>query len=623
MRISKYIMLICVIVIGDYIWSQSINFSGNLITRFGRGFQFDEAENRSEFDYDEVLLNTNIHWINISAWIQYEFSDPPEYGRSLNTIRRFRFNYTNENWSVDVGDIYRSWDRGMVLSQFDDQQINFDNSIRGVGATYTNSVASVDLIGGYREVFQSTPFNTNLRKHDESIDHVLYAARLGSHMNNFSPSLSILIDDLKFPIYSGRGQDISSYANAQQVIAGLSFEHYKQSWDVFFDMIYKNTILDTNLVVVETNYTDFTSDTTSRKETNGYAVYTNINKYLNNWTITFEYKKYHYAVHNPNVREVYPYPEGATIFQNPPLAFYEHSSTLLNRNIHQLDKSDEIGYNIAVNGNLNENTNLYVSHNRGSRNASWSREPGINNYILNPWEKLKSAGIIPLKSKAADPYKEYFAEVNSYLFNDKLFIKGGLSQSDQVLLLLENINTDVYDSLSYEFKNTFTIPIELSYTFPKNISLELKYQWQRSEKGIITNVKNGDANYSNQTSFYFDEINDEFDDKQYQYSQIFQAGLHWAPKLGISFIAEIDKYYEGGVSSKNIDVNFLEEFWESIGLDTDKTWLAMEVFWNISSKYRLDLFYGSEKGGLQCRNGVCKIIQPFSDGFRLSFLALL
>jgi len=32
---------------------------------------------------------------------------------------------------------------------------------------------------------------------------------------------------------------------------------------------------------------------------------------------------------------------------------------------------------------------------------------------------------------------------------------------------------------------------------------------------------------------------------------------------------------------------------------------------------RISLMYGSLKGGLLCTNGVCRIIEPFDDGFKV------
>ena len=58
--------------------------------------------------------------------------------------------------------------------------------------------------------------------------------------------------------------------------------------------------------------------------------------------------------------------------------------------------------------------------------------------------------------------------------------------------------------------------------------------------------------------------------------------------------------------------------WEGLGFESELTWLSFELLLNIAKKYRFNIFYGSEKGGLQCRNGVCKVIQPFNDGIRVS-----
>jgi len=614
---SKYTTILLYLIF-QFINAQSFSISGNINARYGNGIQFNNLGEETDFKYNEILTDLNFEWNKYSGWIQYEYSDPPEYGRSLNTIRRFRFRHSANNLNISIGDNYRSWDRGLVLSQFEDQQIDFDNSIRGIGININNDNLELDIIAGTRKQYQSTPFNTDLRKHDESVKNKLIAGRVGFKTGILQNGFSTLIVNTEFPLIT-RGGISDDKSNVTNIFSGYSFELNQSNWDVAFDVVLKRAQIDPKLYFIETDYSDFSTDSIARDNHSGYGIYTVINKYFNNWSLTFDYKKYHFAVMNPDRRLSYPYPEGSIIYQNPPLTFFEHSSTLLNRNIHQLNKNDEIGYQLTLMGVLNHNFELLLNFSRGSRNAIWKRELGDFAWQKQAWERGKSAIILPLTEPASNPYNEIYGEISSYLLDDQLLTKVGFSNSSQSLLLFENIVSDSFDSLSYEFIDAITIPIDLSYAFQSGYSIELKYQWQRITKGIRSEItKSGEA-YSNETSLFYEMINGLSVPRENQNVSIFQFGVQKSPSWGISFTVEKDKYHEFGINSENLEINPLEKIWENLGIEPDLTWLSIELLLNIAKKYRFNIFYGSEKGGLQCRNGVCKIIQPFSDGVRVGF----
>ena len=79
------------------------------------------GESKNNFNFSEVFLNINISSDMITAWSQFEFSDPPELGLDMNGLRKFRLDYLNGPIELSVGDIYRIWGRGLILNQFDDQ----------------------------------------------------------------------------------------------------------------------------------------------------------------------------------------------------------------------------------------------------------------------------------------------------------------------------------------------------------------------------------------------------------------------------------------------------------------------------------------------------------------------
>jgi len=150
MYFSKHLIFVFYIIF-TFSHSQNVSVSGSLNSRIGRGIQFNNVKEKTDFEYSEILADLNISWSSFSSWLQYEYSNPPEYGRSLNTIRRFNLAYSYQNWNIEIGDIYKSWDRGLILSQFEDQQIDFDNSISGAGLSFSREKFNLDIVGGFRK----------------------------------------------------------------------------------------------------------------------------------------------------------------------------------------------------------------------------------------------------------------------------------------------------------------------------------------------------------------------------------------------------------------------------------------------------------------------------------------
>ena len=114
--------------------SAQISFTGNTETRIG--------ESSSGFYYNETLINTNLQYSAFTNWIQLEYSDPPELGRSINGVRKFRLEYDNGPIQLKLGDLYEIWGRGLVLNSVDDQAIDRDSGIRGITLMYNSDLFS-------------------------------------------------------------------------------------------------------------------------------------------------------------------------------------------------------------------------------------------------------------------------------------------------------------------------------------------------------------------------------------------------------------------------------------------------------------------------------------------------
>ena len=55
---------------------------------------------------------------------------------------------------------------------------------------------------------------------------------------------------------------------------------------------------------------------------------------------------------------------------------------------------------------------------------------------------------------------------------------------------------------------------------------------------------------------------------------------------------------------------------------SDKEWPGIDFSMDIDDTHQFSIFYGSQRGGLICANGVCAYQPAFEDGFKISFKSL-
>jgi hypothetical protein len=96
-------------------------------------------------------------------------------------------------------------------------------------------------------------------------------------------------------------------------------------------------------------------------------------------------------------------------------------------------------------------------------------------------------------------------------------------------------------------------------------------------------------------------------------NSFFSFTVSKSPKWSITLTSDKTSVKESFLENKSI-INPLEKF---LGIDQERNWVNVEFVYHITSSMRFSLLYGSLKGGLICTNGVCRIIEPFDDGFKI------
>ena len=331
----KMVQFIFLLVIHTFILAQ-ISVGGDAELRFG--------ESKNNYNFSEILLNMNITNDDLATWFQFEYSDPPELGLNMNGLRKFRVDYTSGPLELSVGDIYKIWGRGLILNQFDDQNVNLDNGYRGLSFGLIDDGYALNFISGLSNIARiSTDFYKNIdpegRKPNHSVNHSLFGGDLEFFRERLNIALSFLQSRESHPMNNPLTLEVDTL-NIVHRTHGLRGGYEGTSISGYVEYANKLTLLP------ELNINNIYQDYFNPH--NGFSLFANVNYYFSmppfdGWSMTMEYKNYNTTKINPDERNnfVKNY-DMNLIYTQPPTAIREHSSVLLARLIPQVNFSDEV-----------------------------------------------------------------------------------------------------------------------------------------------------------------------------------------------------------------------------------------------------------------------------------------
>ncbi len=572
------------------------NFSGSSLTRYG--------ESKDGINYSEIIVNTNTNFKNYHLWTQFEFSNPPELGFNMNGLRKIQLEYTTLVSSIKLGDIYDIWGRGLILNQIDDQLIDLDNGIRGAELSYVKDQFRIDLLLGNSSIWKSTtnfPGSNNYR-HNYELKHKVIGSNLLWYKDNVEFGSSFLQSREKHPIYSAPSIDTLKLVHR---LYSNRISYYSENFDFYFEYLNKK------------------SQNEARKDFSrtGYGMYLNLNKYHKEWAIGIDYVNYDFARLSPDifVRWNFVDNQGLAIdFQQPPIASMVHSSTLLGRINRQIDFNNNIGYQTTISGPLFNKTSFMANYSVASRTHQWYSDSLFNWSINN--KKL----YVPENNPGVLPFKELYFEISGSSYRDRLHFIFGLAFTKDIFELYKNIQTEDQTSTKYKVRESSTIPLQFNWEFKNGLFTEIKYEYQKLIKGTWTKtISNGEI--------LADSLRSDFDVYDFetgvltrnpaQYNDFISVGFGKSPNWSIALM--IDRVSLDDVFDSNFN-DRVTTFESIIGkfIELENTWSSIELTYNLSSNNRISIMYGSQKGGVLCSNGVCRVIQPFIDGFKIDITSI-
>ena len=541
-----------------------VNITNELEVRYG--------DSANDYNYNELIFDTRISLFKpnymIEGILSFERSNPPEIGLDERGLRKYLIGYYKENWSLEFGDIYQTWGRGLILNQLDYQNLDFDTGAEGVGFKFSKPNLSVNLIVGDLALSKSTTSHSgyNPRIPNYFIDQFIYGADFNHFINGFNYGLSILAVE-------ENSQDINH--NLSNFRIGKDYS----AGDIFLSLIRKDSKKD--------NFDQ-------NKQGSGF--YLSNTNYLSNWSITTSYRSMKIDINDPLSRDNLSENFGNALdIQRSPTGYYLHTFRLLSRTTQEVNLNDEIGLEFQVSGPLNSNNIVAINFMKSSSTKQWYQ-------ILGGEWAGKENSFFPTSDNSAYPFEEIYLEFSGYSKNGNVYYKTGIDFQNEVFNVLSNSS----ENKSYEINKSQTVPLLLSFNTGSKWSFEMQLEYQKLKTGfkniIISDVAGIDDLYS------FHSLLSE----KYQINKFISLSTNFNQKWTFNFSVETTNADE---SKLNNDSN--ENF------DSSNSWKSFGVSYKFDTDDTLQVFYGSVRGGLDCTNGVCRYIQSFDDGLRIDYTSNL
>ncbi len=522
----------------------NVKVSASNLLRYGIGKENSVTGDNTK-KYFEELADVRLFVNDFLAGVRYEYDDPIEFGKTVKGFSRRFLEFKKDDFTVRAGNYYEVFASGLTLNSFESRPIGWNTEFDGAKINYKHAFGKKGkvkfngtLIGGGMDF---TDINDTSR-----VEH--YSIRAG----NFS------ISPLKFLTLGGSylytegtipTGNVNTKINAEIFEGNLGLSH--KGFNLLFSYANKVTISDPNVLYPQS------------KAPRGDGAYGSLSYTREGFGITLDYKNYRFNVTTPDQRSATD-PFKALPFQNAPSCIKVYSSTLLSRFPHNVDFNDEVGWQVDVFYSPNDKLTLNANASLTSRHYDYF---DADTSTLTRYERVeRNDAFLPSVKKQFSPYWELFFEAEYYV-NKNLKTKLGVSRKTNILY-------SIVDPNSSDIIRTFTVPLEVQYTFAKIYGVKLNAEFQQA----YNSIRSGDTHF---------------------WSQLTTLSISRSPNIIVSGTAEFTNDEEDPSGKKY--------------------WVKGELVYKFTSANTIMLSYGSERGGLQCSSGICRYVNPF-NGFRLTIM---
>ncbi len=534
--------------------AQGVTWSISNEFRYGIGDQFEQDVARTK-EYFENLLGTRVYLGDLTLGFRVQVDKPREYGRDTVGLKEYYAEFRRDGLRARAGTFYNLVGRGMVMNTFESRPIGFDTQTEGVRVDYEGERFKVGAWGGllgYADII------TPARVEDYLLRGVSGEVRPVSEVGVGGSFLSA----------SGRRSSIGFARNFDAYLRELYLKADYSGFRAFLNLADKRTIIDSS------------SRTRTTSPLEGYGFYGMLGYTSDAFGITAELKDYRYDLLEPLEQQVGTRATRSLPFQNAPTLIPEHDKTLLARNPHTVDPSDELGFQLEVLLYPGDDLTLTFLGLGGSRHNSWRRVEVVDTATgatTTTFQRINDSpnSFAQLSDATYSPYWEAYAH-GEYELNDEVTLSAAIQRKD---------NSDF--GLGERFTaTTGMLESVIDVTDRSNLHAILEVQRVFDSKKVAPAI---------------DSLGIEAHDGRF-FNALLTLEYARSPEWSVNVRAEMtttDQEQEGR-----------------------KVWPVVGGTYRIGNAHTVTLQYGAERGGVVCTGGVCRFINPF-NGLRLSVVSKL
>ncbi|UXP31550.1 DUF6029 family protein [Reichenbachiella agarivorans] len=315
--------------------------------------------------FDQLDLSYRFKSFGLDTRIEQYY---PSFGEDIDYTRvsQFKFQYKSDFLDVELGNIYASFGRGLLMRTYEIPgsiwetrgyrvRYGFYRDLLGAAVTMKYNHGEVKLIRG--EVLDVTlppTLSKDIDRRPDLIEGIQGSYRLGHH------SLGLIYMRHHSESQSTIDADPDRYLSV--FYDGVLFDNFS----IYGEMAKK--------LYDDVSIGDFSDEA-------AYGGYVGVNFYLGNFGVSLEYKDYH----NFSL---------GTGINDPPTLVKEHSYRLLNRSTHIPSLTDESGYQVEVYYTMENGSIVTLNTSRASNQITDDNQPVFQEYFaeyqFNPLETLSA-----------------------------------------------------------------------------------------------------------------------------------------------------------------------------------------------------------------------------------------
>ena len=396
----------------SFIFSQ-LDFGANYELKYSNG----NDKDGNSLNIFENYLDMNFYYNNWYFYSLLRYKNPALVGINTNKLEDiydiFYLEYYNDNLQIQIGDLFQSYGAGLSMHTYEDRTIDYNNAVRGISTIYYLN-DSLDLFSmlGYNTFYSRT--SPGSIEPDIFIDNEI--ALIGANYQNDYFDIHYLT---QFNNQSLNSATITNMMNLSNILGDYLNDRYPplSSGPSDFNM----KVLEHNLgSTIYINDLEFYFEKSwiyhnkiEAERVLGDRIYFSSYFSVNDYGFLYEYKDYNT-------------PYYFSVYSNPPIVFRENPSTLISRNLHNVDFSNEVGHHILINKSYSDQLNVLIS-------SACAYSHSINNNLLEPdlgqifSDMLFQNGNMQ-EYESLKPYRQLYFEINGWTEDDNLFYKVGVDR---------------------------------------------------------------------------------------------------------------------------------------------------------------------------------------------------